>query len=187
MQADMGWLRQACGSMGTGTPRPAQYAAGDSDVFTRRVRRFAAQGHAAWSQCKRPGGSSAPVWWHSPPDIWSLQFPIIKWIWTSSFVLVAGGYSLMLLGTFYLLIDVWGRKDWSTIFIWFGANAIALYMINNLMGFQGLARKLAAGDVATFLDVHFTTGAGSFVTVMIGLGFATFLARFLYRRAFLRV
>ena len=30
--------------------------------------------------------------------LWGLQFPIIKVIWTSSFVLVAGGYSLMLLG-----------------------------------------------------------------------------------------
>ncbi len=30
--------------------------------------------------------------------LWALQFPIIKAIWTSSFVLVAGGYSAILLG-----------------------------------------------------------------------------------------
>jgi predicted acyltransferase len=120
--------------------------------------------------------------------LWGLQFPIIKWVWTSSFVLVAGGYSLLLLGAFYVLIDVWGRKDWSTIFLWFGANAIALYMINNLIGFQALARKLAGGDVANFLDTQLTRGAGSFVNVLIGLVLATALARFLYRRGiFLRV
>jgi predicted acyltransferase len=120
--------------------------------------------------------------------LWGLQFPIVKGIWTSSFVLVAGGYSLLLLGAFYVLIDVWGRKDWSTIFLWFGANAIALYMINNLIGFQALARKLAGGDVANFLDTQLTRGAGSFVNVLIGLVLATALARFLYRRGiFLRV
>jgi predicted acyltransferase len=120
--------------------------------------------------------------------LWHLQFPIIKWIWTSSFVLVAGGYSLLLLGAFYLLMDIWGRKDWSTIFLWFGANAIALYMINNFMGFQELAHKLAGGDVANFLSAHLTKGAGSFVNVVIGLALATAVARFLYRRGiFLRV
>jgi hypothetical protein len=40
--------------------------------------------------------------------LWSLQFPIIKAIWTSSFVLVAGGYSAILLAVMYQVIDVWG-------------------------------------------------------------------------------
>src|SRR3954468_20198518 len=35
--------------------------------------------------------------------LWSLQFPIIKYIWTSSFVLVAGGYAVLLLGAFHQL------------------------------------------------------------------------------------
>src|SRR5262249_28067297 len=34
------------------------------------------------------------------------QFPIIKNIWTSSFVLFAGGWSLLLLALFYWIIDV---------------------------------------------------------------------------------
>jgi predicted acyltransferase len=120
--------------------------------------------------------------------LWGLQFPVIKNIWTSSFVLVAGGYSVLLLGVLYLLIDVWGRKAWFTMFLWFGANAIALYMINNIVGFQGLAGRLVGGEVAKFLREHLTNGAGSLVVVVVGIALAVVLARFLYRRQiFLRV
>ena len=35
--------------------------------------------------------------------LWSVQFPIVKEIWTSSFVLVAGGYSAILLGLMLVL------------------------------------------------------------------------------------
>ena len=120
--------------------------------------------------------------------LWGLQFPVIKNIWTSSFVLVAGGYSLMLLGTFYLLTDIGGRTHWFTIFLWTGANAIALYMINNLVNFYGLARKLVGVHVTAFLDAQLTKGAGSFLVVVVGLTLAVALARYLYRRKiFLRV
>ena len=120
--------------------------------------------------------------------LWGLQFPVIKNIWTSSFVLVAGGYSLLLLGAFYLLIDVWRAKKWATVFLWFGANAITLYMINNVVGFQGLAGRLVGGEVAKFLNAQLTYGAGSFVIVTVGIILAIVLAGFLYRRKiFLRV
>ena len=42
--------------------------------------------------------------------LWGLQFPVIKAIWTSSFVLVAGGYSVILLGVLHQIIDVWGLR-----------------------------------------------------------------------------
>jgi predicted acyltransferase len=120
--------------------------------------------------------------------LWGLQFPVVKNIWTSSFVLVAGGYSLLLLAAFFLLIDLWGRHAWATIFLWIGANAIALYMINNLVGFQGIARKLVGGDVTNFVDGQLTKGAGSFVSIVVGLALAIVLARSLYRhKIFLRV
>ena len=120
--------------------------------------------------------------------LWGLHFPVIKPIWTSSFVLVAGGYSLLLLGTFYLLADVWGHRAWSTLFLWFGANAIALYMINNLMGFQAVASKLVGGDVYNFFNAHVTSGAGSLVNIAVAVTLAIVLARYLYqRKIFLRV
>jgi predicted acyltransferase len=54
--------------------------------------------------------------------------PIIKKIWTSSFVLFAGGISVLMLAAFYLVIDIykmrWGTK-WMVII---GSNAILAYV-----------------------------------------------------------
>lgn len=61
--------------------------------------------------------------------IWGLFFPIIKNIWTSSFTLYAGGWSLILLSIFYLLIDVWCFKKWSFFFVVIGLNPITIYMV----------------------------------------------------------
>jgi predicted acyltransferase len=120
--------------------------------------------------------------------LWSLQFPIIKNIWSSSFVLVAGGYSALLLGLLYLIMDIWGRAAWATVFVWIGANAITLYMVGNIVSFQRLAARLVGGDVANALDAFVGQGAGKFLTALVGLVLAIALAKFLYRRKiFLRV
>ena len=120
--------------------------------------------------------------------LWSLQFPIVKSIWTSSFALVAGGYSAILLGATYQIADVWGWKAWATIFVWIGVNAITLYFINGIVGFQPFARRFVGGDVAAWLNQTVTPGTGLFVTHVVGLAFAVALAGYLYRRKiFLRV
>ena len=88
----------------------------------------------------------------------------------------------------YLVIDIWGRKAWSTMFLWFGANAIALYMINNVVDFQLLTRRLVGGDITVFLDTQLASGIGSLVNVTVGLALAAVFARYLYqRKIFLRV
>lgn len=61
--------------------------------------------------------------------LWGIQFPVIKRIWTSTYVLVAGGYSCLLLGLFYLLIDMYHYRNWATPFFWIGSNAITAYLI----------------------------------------------------------
>jgi predicted acyltransferase len=120
--------------------------------------------------------------------VWGLQFPIVKKIWTSSFVLASGGLSLILLGLFHQLIDVRGYKAWSAIFLWIGANAIALYMVNNIASFQELAKRLVGGDVAEFLDRTIVNGAGAFMIALMALALSVALAAFLYRRKiFIRV
>jgi predicted acyltransferase len=120
--------------------------------------------------------------------LWGLQFPVIKAIWTSSFVLVAGGYSLILLGALHQIIDVWNFRAWSTIFAWIGANAIMLYFLNNIVGFEPFALRFVGGDFSALID-HFTTPAtGRFLAHLVGLSFAIALAGYFYRRKiFLRV
>jgi len=120
--------------------------------------------------------------------LWSLQFPIVKAIWTSSFVLVAGGWSAILLGAMYQLVDVWGFARWATAFVWIGANAILLYFINGIAGFEPMARRLVGGDFAGLLDRVVTPGTGRLATHLAGMTLVVVLAGFLYRRKiFLRV
>jgi predicted acyltransferase len=120
--------------------------------------------------------------------LWSLQFPIIKAIWTSSFVLVAGGYSAILLGALYQIVDVWGLNRWPAVFVWIGANSITLYFLNNVMNFERFAQRFAGGDLARLLDAVVTPGTGRFSTHVLGVAFAVVLAGFFYRRKiFLRV
>lgn len=120
--------------------------------------------------------------------LWGLQFPVIKAIWTSSFVLVAGGYSLLLLGLWHQIIDVWGFRRWATIFMWIGANAILLYFVNGVLGFEPLARRFVGGDLGVLLDQWVTPGTGRLATHVLGVFFAIALASYLFRRKiFLRV
>ncbi len=66
--------------------------------------------------------------------LWSLEFPLNKNMWTSSFVLVAGGYSLALLAFCFWAIEQQGwRKGWTWIWIVFGSNAIVAYMFSELV------------------------------------------------------
>jgi predicted acyltransferase len=120
--------------------------------------------------------------------LWALQFPIIKAIWTSSFVLVAGGYSAILLGVAHQVVDVWGAKKWATVFVWIGANAILLYFLNGLIGFEPVATRIVGDDVQDFFDNLVTDGTGLFVANLAGLVLVLLLARYLYKREiFLRV
>lgn len=61
-------------------------------------------------------------------QLWNLDFPINKNLWTSSFVLNVGGYSLLLLSLFYYIIDIKGYKKWSFFFRVIGMNSILIYM-----------------------------------------------------------
>ena len=121
--------------------------------------------------------------------LWGSQFPVIKKIWTSSYVLVAGGFSAILLGVFYHIVDVWKWQKWCQPFVWMGMNSITLYLTANVIGeFTGPAQRLAGGDVKAFFDVHVAEGSGELMISIIGLLLAFWFARFLYqRKIFLRL
>ena len=54
--------------------------------------------------------------------------PVIKLIWSSSYVLVSGAYSLAMLALFYWIVDVKGLRAWSFPFRVIGMNAIFAYL-----------------------------------------------------------
>ena len=68
--------------------------------------------------------------------LWSIWLPVIKLLWTSSFVLVAGGLSCLMMAAFYLVIDVLGWKRWAFPFQVIGMNALAVYMGTNIVNFR---------------------------------------------------
>lgn len=61
-------------------------------------------------------------------QVWNLDFPINKNLWSSSFAMHVGGYSLILLAIFYYIIDVLGYKKWAFFFKVIGMNSILIYM-----------------------------------------------------------
>jgi len=79
---------------------------------------------------------------------WGQLLPIIKNIWTSSYVLVAGGWSLLLLALFYWLIDVKDCKQWAFFFIVIGTNPITIYFAQNFVDFYGISQFFIKGAAA---------------------------------------
>jgi len=79
--------------------------------------------------------------------LWNFTFPVNKKLWTSSYVLYAAGWSLLLLALSIYLIDIYGARrttargeniDAQTrsrymILLVFGTNAIAAYVLSELL------------------------------------------------------
>jgi len=77
--------------------------------------------------------------------MWGNWFPIINHLWTSSLVLFSGGWCLLLLALFYLVIDVWGLRKWAFGFVVIGMNAIAVYMATRLFDFHHIGNIFVGG------------------------------------------
>jgi predicted acyltransferase len=115
--------------------------------------------------------------------LWGLQFPVIKKIWTSSFVLVACGWSSLLLAAFYLIIDVIGWRRWAIPFVWIGMNPIAVYMLHNVVRVEQMSQRLAGGQLNQQFGCF-----GPLVLAIVQLLITFAFARFLYKRkVFLRL
>ena len=95
---------------------------------------------------------------------WSIWFPLNKKMWTSSYVLVAAGWSLLLFALTYWAVEQrgWGKSGWSKRLLWpwlvFGSNAIVAYIISDLLeGAIGLVPFTASGhryDALSYLYDH---------------------------------
>lgn len=60
-------------------------------------------------------------------------YPIIKKCWTSTYNLLAGGISFLLIAFFYLVIDVWRFQRWSFYFRVIGMNSIFIYLFYRIV------------------------------------------------------
>jgi predicted acyltransferase len=80
---------------------------------------------------------------------WSLEFPLNKNMWTSSYVLVAAGWSLTVLTVAFWVVEQWGwgkGKSGALVYPWLvlGSNAITAYMFSELV--PGLLELISFKD-----------------------------------------
>jgi heparan-alpha-glucosaminide N-acetyltransferase len=81
---------------------------------------------------------------------WLGVCPVVKRVWTPSWVLYSGGWCLLLLALFYLVVDLRGWRAWAFPLLVVGANSIAAYCLAH--GFDSYVSKA--------LTTHL--GAGTF-------------------------
>jgi predicted acyltransferase len=140
-------------------------------------------------------GRGQPQWWRAAAlaalgagllllgQLWGNFFPVIKNLWTSSFVLVAGGWSCLLLALFYSLFDCLGWRRLAFFWVVIGMNAITIYMLPSLIDF-GYSSDFFLGGLAGWLPPQW--GAALLLAGQVGLGWLLLYG--LYRqRIFLRL
>ena len=117
--------------------------------------------------------------------LWSLNFPINKNIWTSSYVLLTAGFASILLAASYFIVDVLKRDKIARIGVVFGANAITVYVLADVLAF--IFYTMPAGGNS--LNIHFvdlfmafSPKLGSLLYALIYVGINYAFAYFLYKR-----
>lgn len=115
--------------------------------------------------------------------LWDLEFPINKALWTSSYVLYAGGLATLILTLAYWIIDVNGYRRFTPPFVVYGVNAITVFFIS------GLAPRLInmikieqangekTGALSAFYQNYF---APYFSPINASLAYAIFVILFFY-------
>ncbi len=115
--------------------------------------------------------------------VWAQDFPIIKLLWTSSYVLVACGFSAILLALFHQIIEVWQFRAWAQPLVWIGMNAITIYLMAGIVNFHRLAERFVGGDIKILLGNNH-----DLVAALVTLALELCVVRYLYRhRLFLRL
>jgi len=145
-----------------------QYLRFSKDGGARKVARMALAGLGALA-----------VGW-----LWNLVFPVNKNLWTSSFVLVAGGWSLLLLALFYLVMDVWGWTKGFYPFVLIGLNPITIYLAQEgILDFEG-ASRFFLGGVGRLLPLAWSLLLAALGVIALKVLFLWFLHR---HKVYLRV
>jgi predicted acyltransferase len=114
--------------------------------------------------------------------VWDLVHPIVKHIWTGSFVLFSGGLCYLLLAVFYLLVDELKFQGWSRAFVIIGSNSILAYTAWHLFDFGLVSDVFTRGlEPMTGSWYPFIRSVAAFLVIYL-------ILRYLYfRKIFLKV
>ena len=108
--------------------------------------------------------------------------PMLKWISTSSFVLVTGGITLIVLGICYEWIDVRNHKSHLKFFTIVGMNSIFIYLFFIFIGdkwLNGYMEILCSG-LLNFANVPLAAGAA--ISCIIVFILEWYLCYYLYKK-----
>lgn len=108
--------------------------------------------------------------------------PMLKWISTSSFVLVTGGISLIILAVCYEWIDVRKHQSYLQFFTIIGMNSIFIYLFFIFIGDKWLNgyMEILCSELLNFANVSLATGAA--VSCIIVFAMEWYLCYFLYKK-----
>jgi predicted acyltransferase len=139
--------------------------------------------------------------------LWNLSFPINKKLWTSSYVLFAAGWSLLLLALFLWIADLRAQKEspqesrherserspaWTPLLV-FGTNAITAYVLSELMAAAFFTIRIGPITLQQWLyhAIYRAIPNAAFASLLYSLGYVALcwvLVYPLYRkRIFLRI
>lgn len=124
--------------------------------------------------------------------LWSLDFPINKNLWTSSYVLFTSGLAALLLVACYWVVDVRGWRGWTRPFVVMGTNALALFVVSGALVKTLLLFQMTLADgtrTSVYRGVYLTWFAplaspknASLLFAVVALGLLYLLLEVLYRR-----
>ncbi len=113
---------------------------------------------------------------------WGFLFPIIKHLWTSSMVVYAAGWSMVLLAVFYLIIDVFRLRFLGFFFTAIGMNAIFVYMAVHVFDFRQF------GDIFVHGLSRWTGDWQDFARAVAGFVILWLILFYMYRkRTFIKI
>ena len=98
-------------------------------------------GYVAGIFIQKSGNNSTTVWklvsaglvFVFVAQAWDMVLPINKPIWTSSYVLVSSGWTLVLIGGLIWIIEVAGLKKWTYFFEVFGKNPLFIFVMSGVI------------------------------------------------------
>jgi predicted acyltransferase len=86
--------------------------------------------------------------------LWGQYFPINKPIWTSSYVLYAGGIGMLILALLFMIVDIWGLRGWTGFFNTFGTNALFTYVLAGIWTKTMLSIKIGEVTLYNWIFTH---------------------------------
>ncbi len=119
---------------------------------------------------------------------WDTFFPINKALWTSSYVLVTGGWASLIYAAIYYVADILDHNDWGKPAIIFGSNAITVFFMSGvvarLFGMIKLSNgKSIHGNLYEFLSsIIPIPELSSLIYAVFVIFFYYLVALFLYKK-----